>query len=138
MADNWLSTDAMIAEVCDHAVKHYGGTTILSIRCPDKEIQKKVRKYLDSKRGGKTIDTYVGDINDTVAAQIKPGDSTPKRGKAPQEEGDDTPDELDEDGDMTPEQIAVAEEVEEWPRDAMVDAMIGDDPPVDDELEGLV
>lgn len=137
MADNWLSTDAMIAEVCDDAVKNYGGTTILSIRCPDKEIQAKVRKYLDSKRGGKTIDTYVGGPNDSVAALIENGDGT--RSKPRRKTGDDTPVTPDEDdGEMTPEQIAVAEEVEEWPRDAMVDAMIGDDPPVDDELEGLV
>lgn len=99
--DNWLSTDEAIAEVCDDAVKNYGGTSILCIRCPDEEIERKVRKYLDSKRGGKSIDTYVGGINDTVKAIHKAGDNTPvgdappkKRGKPPV---DDTPVEEDDD-----------------------------------------
>lgn len=88
--DNWLSTDEAIAEVCDDAIKKYGGTKILSIRCPDKEIEAKVRKYLDSKRGGKTIDTYVGGINDSVKATRYEGDDTPV--EEPRDDGDDTPD----------------------------------------------
>lgn len=130
MADNWLSTDAMIAEVCDDAVKNYGGTTILSIRCPDKEIEKKVRAYLNSKRGGKTIDTYVGGPNDSVKATPYEGDDTPA--KTRRKKGYMPPIEEDDEGDDTPyeslEQMA----------DCKHDAQMADLTPEDPDLDGLV
>lgn len=128
MADNWLSTDEQIREVCDQAVKEYGGSDILTIRCPSKEIQAKVRKYLDSKRGGKTIDTYVGDINDTRAGLIDTGHGTQSKRRS--KKGDSTPIEQDDLGDDTPvdlDQIV----------DDKHDCIIADLTP-DDELDGLI
>lgn len=141
MADNWLSTDEAIAEVCDQAVKEYGGTSILSIRCPSKEIQAKVRKYLDGKRGGKTIDTYVGGINDTVAGLISTGADTPSKSRA--KKGDTPPiSRSDEDyaemashddgeGDEDPDLDQIADDKHSA---QMADLTPEDDP----ELDGLV
>lgn len=123
--DNWLSTDAMIAEVCDDAVKNYGGTSILAIRCPDKEIEAKVRKYLNSKRGGKTIDTYVGGINDSVKAMYEPGESTP--------DGDDTPKRTRKKR-VTPPVEDTPDELTVEPEDDGLSGLVGDDP----DLGGLV
>jgi len=129
MSDNWLSTDEQIREVCDQAVKEYGGSDILSIRCPTKEIQAKVRKYLDSKRGGKTIDTYVGALNDNRAGMIDTGHGT--RSKTRSKKGDSTPIELEGEGDDTPDQDI----------DHILDqkhyAQMADLTP-DDDLDGLV
>lgn len=137
--DNWLSTDAMIAEVCDEAVRNYGGTSILAIRCPDKEIEAKVRKYLNSKRGGKTIDTYVGGINDSVKAIYEPGESTPdgddtpikkraKRGRTPVDEPMSMDEALEADG----EKLAALTGEDHGPFD--ISGLVGDDP----DLGGLV
>lgn len=138
--DNWLSTDAMIAEVCDDAVKKYGGTNILAIRCPDKEIEAKVRKYLNSKRGGKTIDTYVGGINDPIKAvpydgDITPdGDGTPKRTRKKREPTpvDDTPMTMDEALEADGEKLAALTGEDHGPFD--ITGLVGDDP----DLGGLV
>lgn len=88
--DNWLSTDEAIKEVCDHVIELSAGAMEVDIRCPDAEIEAKVKAYLKNKRGTKFIGTYVGGLHDSVKAIPREGDGTPaktrrKKGDRPPE-----------------------------------------------------